>query len=134
MDNCIFCKIVKGEADSWKVFEDEYTLAFLDINPRAKYHTVVIPKKHYVNMFGIPADEFLHVMKTVKRVVDLYAEKLGIENVQIINNSGEDAQQDVLHLHYHIVPRFAGDGQNLKWPPVQVEWREKFYEMLLVLK
>ena len=116
------------------MFEDEYTLAFLDINPKAKYHTVIIPKKHYVNMFDIPADEFLHVMKTVKRVVDLYAEKLGIENVQIINNSGADAQQDVFHLHYHIVPRFEGDRQNLKWPPMQVEWREKFYEMLLVLK
>jgi len=134
MDNCIFCKIVKGEAGSWKVFEDEHTFAFLDINPKTKYHTIVIPKKHYVNMFDIPIDELLYVMRTVKRVINLYAEKLGLENVQVINNSGADAQQDVFHLHYHIVPRFKDDGKNLKLPPVQVEWREKFDEMLSALK
>jgi len=132
MENCIFCKIARGEAGSWKVFEDEHTFAFLDINPATKYHTLVIPKKHYVNMFDIPADELAHVIKTVKWVVDLYAEKLGIKNLQVINSSGAEAQQDVFHLHYHIVPRATGDGQDVKWT-THKEWREQFDEMLAEL-
>ena len=133
MDNCIFCKIVKGEAGSWKVFEDEHTFAFLDINPATKYHTLIIPKKHYVNMFDIPAEELVHVIKTAKWVVDLYAEKLGIKNLQVINSSGAEAQQDIFHLHYHVVPRAIGDGQDVKWT-THKEWRESFDEMLAALR
>ena len=130
MENCIFCKIVSGEFSSYKVYEDEHTFVFLDINPVAKYHTLVIPKAHYVNVLDIPSEVFMHVMETVKKVVDLYKNKLGIENLQLIHNAGSYGQQDVFHLHFHIVPRFAGDGGNTKWPPARPELRDNFDDML----
>ena len=129
MENCIFCKIAKGELNAWKIYEDEHTFAFLDINPATEYHTLVIPKRHYVNVLDIPADVFLHVMETVKKVVDLYKEKCGLQNVQIIHNAGKEGQQDVFHLHVHIVPRAAGDGLNIKWK-THPEWRDKFDDMI----
>ena len=133
MENCIFCKIAGGEFMSYKVYEDEHTLAFLDINPATKYHTLVIPKAHYVNALDIPQETFLQVMETVKKVVDLYKEKLGLENLQIFHNAGKEGQQDVFHLHVHIVPRTKGDGQNVKWP-VRQEWKDEFEDMLKKLQ
>ena len=134
MENCIFCKVVRGEAPAWKVYEDEYTFAFLDIFPATEYHTVVIPKAHYENVLDIPADIFLHVMDTVKKIIDMYRAKLGIENVQIVHNAGRDAQQTVFHLHVHIVPRTAGDEQNLGWYGSHPELRDKFDRMIEGLK
>lgn len=132
LDTCIFCKVAQGRAHSWKVYEDEHTYAFLDINPVNEYHTLVIPKKHYENIFDVPADELLHITSTLKRIVDLYHDKLHLENVQIINSSGAEAQQDVFHLHFHIVPRSCGDGQDIKWVTHR-EWREKFDDLLRTL-
>lgn len=79
MDDCIFCKVAGGKAHSWKVCGDGYTYAFLDINPVNEYHKLVIPKKHYENIFDIPEDEAAHIMKPVKKVVKLYNEKLGLK-------------------------------------------------------
>ena len=79
------------------------------------------------------SDAFSHVMNTVKTVVDLYQDKLGLENLQIIHSAGKDGQQDVFHLHVHIVPRKAGDGQNVVWK-THPEWREKFDKMLERIK
>ena len=132
MDNCIFCKVACGEAHSWKVYEDEYTYAFLDINPVNEYHTLVIPKNHYENIFDIPEDEAVHIIKAVKKVVSLYNKKLLLNNVQIVNSSGAEAQQDVFHIHFHIVPRFLGDGQDVKWT-THKEWRERFDDLLAKL-
>ena len=129
MENCIFCKIIRGEAKSWKVYEDEYTYAFLDINPVNLYHTLVIPKKHIENIFDASTDDLVHVMETIKRITDIYRDRFGIENVQIINSSGEQAQQDVFHLHFHIVPRHTGDGQDIRWT-VHRELRERFDELI----
>jgi len=133
MENCIFCKIAQGQVRAYKVYEDEHTFAFLDINPATEFHTLVIPKAHYVNILDIPGDAFSHVMNTVKTVVDLYQDKLGLENLQIIHSAGKDGQQDVFHLHVHIVPRKAGDGQNVVWK-THPEWREKFDKMLERIK
>ena len=133
MDNCIFCKIINGEAKSWKVFENDHVYVFLDIHPMNKYHTLVIPKKHYVNIFDIPDDELREVISVVRKVVKLYEEKIGIKNVQIINSSGAEAQQDVFHLHFHIAPRYHGDGQDVKWKTYP-EMTEFYDDMLEELK
>lgn len=133
MTNCIFCNIVKGDAKSWKVYETEHAYAFLDIYPASRYHTLVIPKKHYTNIFDIPEKELTEVISVVKKVSKLYEEKLGINNIQIISNSGAEAQQEVFHLHFHIVPRKRGDGQNLKWY-THPEWTRDFDEMLEKIK
>lgn len=133
MNDCIFCKIVNGEARSWKVFENDSVYAFLDIHPVSEYHTLVIPKKHFENIFDIPEGELLEVMKVVKQLVTLYSRKAGIHNVKILNSSGSEAGQDVFHLHFHIVPRKKGDGQNVKWI-THAEWTEKFDVLLERLK
>ena len=130
---CIFCKIARGEAKSWKIYEDESVYAFLDVNPVNEYHTLVIPKTHYENIFDVSEDELLKVMAVVKKLVNLYREQLGINNVQIINSSGAEAQQDVFHLHFHIVPRKMGDGQDVIWT-THPEWREKFDALLERIK
>jgi len=133
MDDCIFCKIVNGTAESWKVYEDDSAYAFLDIHPVSRYHTLVIPKLHYRDIFDIPEKELQAVMAALRKVVKLYEEKLGLRNVQIINSSGTQAQQDVFHIHFHIVPRQRGDGQNIRWTTYP-EWRQDFDAMLEKLR
>jgi histidine triad (HIT) family protein len=131
--DCIFCKIVEGKAKSWKVYEDESVYAFLDIHPVSEYHTLVIPKNHYESIFDIPEDELSRVMAVVKRLAVLFNSKLGIHNVQIINSSGSEAQQDVFHVHFHIVPRRRGDNQDVKWT-THPEWVERYDRLLERLK
>ena len=133
MDNCIFCKVVKGEAPSWKVYENDTVYAFLDINPATRYHTLVIPKRHYTNIFDIAESDLKEVIAVVQKISRLYREKLGFEDIQIISNTGAAAQQTVFHIHFHIVPRTRGDGQDIFWK-VHREWRTEFDEMLDKLK
>ena len=133
MNDCIFCKVAAGKAESWKVHETEHSYAFLDIHPVNEYHTLVIPKRHYTNIFDVPKEELVNLMSAVKNVIDLYHDKLGIENVQIVNSSGSEAQQDVFHLHFHIVPRHEGDGQDVRWTS-HPEMRDGFDEMLTRLE
>lgn len=129
MNDCIFCKIVKGEAKSWKVYENEKVYAFLDINPISRFHTLVIPKKHYKDIFDIPEEELKEVISIVKKLAQRFKDKLGIENMQILNNNGRAGQQDVFHIHYHIIPRRKNDGQNMKWKNYP-ELRKEFEKML----
>lgn len=133
MSDCIFCKIIKGEAPSWKVYENEKVFAFLDINPVSKYHTLVIPKKHSTNIFDTPEDDLREVIAVVSKLSKLYKEKLGIDQIQVVNSNGPEAQQDVFHIHYHIVPRKLGDGQNIKWK-THPEWRKDFDDFIAALK
>lgn len=129
MNNCIFCKIAAKQEKSYKVYENDKVYAFLDINPANKYHTLIIPKNHYENIFDIPEDELIEFIKVVKKVVDLYKDKLGIKNIQIFNSSGSEAQQDVFHIHFHIVPRHDGDGQDVVWK-THPEYSEDFESLL----
>ena len=133
MEDCIFCKIVKGEARSWKVLENEDAYAFLDIHPASKYHTLIIPKNHYRDIFDIPEAELKAVIALTREVAKLYEEKLGIKHLQIISSSGAEAQQDVFHIHFHIVPRRRGDGQNVRWT-THPKWVEDYDNMLLALQ
>lgn len=133
MKDCIFCKIVSGELRSWKVHEDDNTLAFFDIAQANKYHTLVIPKKHYVDIYEIPENVLKEVITATKKVALLYREKLGIDNVQIIQSSGHHAQQDVFHIHFHIVPRHANDRLNVPWRS-NSEIKADFDQMLERLK
>ena len=129
MSDCIFCKIVKGEAPSWKVMENDHAYAFLDINPVTKYHTLIIPKNHSRDIFDIPEADLREVIALVREVAKLYEEKLGIKNVQVVSSNGREAQQDVFHIHYHIVPRKLGDGQSIRWK-THPEWRKEFDGMI----
>jgi len=119
--DCVFCKIIKGELPSYKVYEDEHVLAFLDIRPVNAGHTLVVPKKHSHNIFDIAPKDWAAVAEAV-RVLSIAIEK-GVEadGVNIAMNNREHAGQVVHHPHVHIIPRFKGDG--LKLMP-QREYKE----------
>lgn len=107
---CLFCDIIKGDIPSHKIYEDEYTYAFLDISDDCVGHTLVVPKKHYENMLDVDGETLNHVMNTVTKLSRHYVDNCGFTGVNILNNSGVDALQSVMHLHIHIMPRKANDG------------------------
>ncbi|MEO0560052.1 MAG: HIT domain-containing protein [Bacteroidota bacterium] len=127
--SCVFCDIVAGLRPAAIVHETDTTLAFLDQSQVNAYHTLVIPKQHYTDVFAIPLGEWVDVMAAVKHVADLYREKLSLDAVEILNCSGAAAQQAVFHLHVHIVPRHAGDGQDTHWR-THPELQQHFSSML----
>jgi histidine triad (HIT) family protein len=113
MDDCLFCKIVRGELPSYKVFEDERTFAFLDIHPVNAGHTLVIPKQHSTNIFDISSEDWAAVAETV-RVLAIAIEKgVSADGANIAMNNREHAGQVIHHPHVHIIPRFKGDGLKL---------------------
>jgi len=112
VENCIFCKIVKGEIKSQKVYEDEETLAFLDINPVNKGHVLVIPKGHYENIFDIPKDKLSKVMEVAQEIA-IAIKKMGADGINIVSNNGKAAEQHVFHLHIHVIPRYYNDGKEI---------------------
>lgn len=109
---CVFCKIINGEIPSFKIYEDEYTLAFLDISKDIDGHTLVIPKKHVTNVLDCDGETLAHIMNAVKLVSNHYVDNCGYDGVNILNASGEGAQQSVFHLHFHILPRRFNDGED----------------------
>lgn len=112
---CIFCRIISGDIPSYRVYEDNKHLAFLDINPVSAGHTLVVPKQHYDNIEAIPAEELGELMAAVQKVGALLKDKLAIAGYNVNENNDPVAGQVVAHLHFHIVPRQEGDGLKL-WP------------------
>ena len=107
---CLFCKIIKGEIPSYKIYEDEFTFAFLDIAKDFEGHTLVIPKKHVDNILDADIETLKHVMNTVQKISNHYIQNCGYEGVNLLNNNNEAAEQSVMHLHIHIIPRRKNDG------------------------
>ncbi len=110
---CIFCKISKNQAPALKIYEDDYILAFLDINPATYGHTLVIPKQHYKDIFDIKSEILEKIIKVVKIISERSIDRLGCTGVNIVNANGKDAQQSVFHFHIHIIPRYSNDGMDL---------------------
>ena len=115
MEDCVFCQFVRGEAPVHTVLETDRALAFLDNHPAAEYHTLVIPKRHAKNVFDVPEVDWLAVAALVRDVAALYRDRLGVENVEVVHCAGAEAQQEVFHLHVHVLPRHADDGQDTDW-------------------
>lgn len=104
MDDCVFCKIIKGEIPSKKVYEDDDILAFCDINPIAKVHVLVIPKKHITSLLELKKEDkdlLFHIFNKINEI----AEMIGVAKTgfRVISNVGEDSGQAVKHLHFHIL-------------------------------
>ena len=118
--DCIFCKIIAGEIPATKVYEDENTLAFLDITPVNPGHTLVIPKKHFVNIFETPDEVTLQMMQTIKKIAHGIKDGLKIDNMNIAMNNGIHSGQTVFHAHIHLIPRHEGDGYTM-WPGKKYE-------------
>ncbi len=108
--DCIFCKIVKGEIPCAKVYQDADVLAFLDVNPVSSGHCLVIPKKHSENVFDIDKDVLQKIIIVGKSIAEKLKVVMDVPAVNLVNSSGKQAGQEVMHFHLHIVPRRENDG------------------------
>ena len=106
--NNIFAKILRGEMPCHKIYEDQETFAFLDIMPRAKGHTLVLPKKPAVNMLDVDPDSLCAVIRTVRLLTPIIKSAMGADGVVIQQYNEAAAGQTVFHLHFHIIPRYQG--------------------------
>jgi histidine triad (HIT) family protein len=108
--NCLFCRIIRGEVPALKVHEDEHVIAFLDVHPLAPGHTMVVPKRHFATLAQLPLEEATPLMLAVQSVARRVVEAMEAPGVTIGINQGEVSGQTIPHLHIHILPRFEGDG------------------------
>ena len=115
-DDCIFCKIIKGDIPSHKVYEDERILAFLDIGPVSEGHCLVIPKDHYVRLDDCPVDTVAAIGSQMGPIAQAIVAATNAEGFNVLNNNGRCAGQLVEHVHFHIIPRCTGDGIFIPWP------------------
>ena len=115
MNDCIFCKITANEVESLKVYEDEKTLAFMDIAKDVDGHILVIPKKHVENILDCDPETLQALTRTVKLVADHLINDCGYDGINLLNASGKSAGQSVYHFHIHLIPRKDGDGIDV-WP------------------
>lgn len=115
-ENCIFCKIISGDIPSYKIYEDDTTFAFLSIGPNNPGHTLVIPKDHFENIYGLPDEILCRMTMTAKKIALAIKNGLDADGINIGMNNEESAGQEIPHAHIHIIPRTHDDGL-IHWPP-----------------
>ena len=119
--DCIFCQIVAGTIPSHKVYEDDATLAFLDIHPAAPGHTLVIPRVHAAGLADMPADALAATGRATQTVARILHNYLQADGVNIVQSNGSAAGQEVFHYHVHVIPRRTGDGALRLWRPGETD-------------
>ncbi len=129
MDSCVFCKIVDGQIPCMKLYEDDLVLAYLDINPDSNGHTLIIPKKHYKDIFDIPNDTLLHIYNVAKKIMKILEEKLNCNGFSLLQNNG--SIQEVKHYHLHIKPFYKNIKSNelIKYKE-NIKEAKEIYELL----
>jgi histidine triad (HIT) family protein len=113
--NCIFCKIVAGQIPVFTVFEDDAVLAFLDISPIVRGHTIIIPKDHHPSIMETPPQTLANLSARLPKISRAVLAATGTKACHLLVNNGSDAMQTVPHLHYHILPRFPKDEFHIPW-------------------
>ncbi|MHA2175679.1 MAG: HIT family protein [Candidatus Hodarchaeales archaeon] len=113
MSSCIFCEIIKGNLPSTKIYEDEKTIAFLDKFPLAEGHTLIIPKNHSETLYEISETDSEAVGATVSKVVKIVKKVLKCDGVNVYQANEKAAMQEIMHVHFHVIPRFKNDGIKL---------------------
>ena len=113
--DCIFCKIVAGEIPSFTLFEDEATLAFMDINPASEGHALVIPKEHAPDLYAVSDEDLARTTVTAKKVAAALARTLNPDGINLVQCNGAAAAQSVMHFHVHVLPRVKDDGLAMNW-------------------
>ncbi len=108
MEDCIFCKIVKGDIPCFKVYEDDRILAFEDVNPISEGHTLIIPKAHAENIWEISGEDLTAIHLASKKVADAIKEVLSPAGVAVLQLNGRGVNQVVMHYHLHLIPRVSG--------------------------
>lgn len=121
MGECVFCKIISGETPSMKLYEDQHCIAFMDINPVTKGHTLLVPKKHYSNLLEACQEELMWVASRLPVVAKAVVEGTGAGGFSVVQLNGSCAGQVVPHLHFHIIPRKEGDGVSFHWEHIEYE-------------
>ena len=106
---CVFCKIINGEIPSFKIYETEDLVAFLDISQATKGHTLIVPKKHFENLLALDEETLKKISVAQKEVANILSKKLGTSAFNFVNNCGSVAGQSVMHVHFHIIPRYEND-------------------------
>lgn len=110
--DCIFCKIIDGDIPSYKVYEDEHVLAFLDITQGTKGHTLVIPKKHVKNVYELDSETAKQVFSVVPKIANALKKSFNPIGLNVVNNNDQPLQS-VFHFHIHLIPRYENDGMVL---------------------
>ena len=111
----VFTRIIRGEIPCQKVFENDHVLAFLDVNPLAEGHTLVVPKRQVEQLHELSEQEVCEIAKVLGRLGERITRAVGAEGYNILQNNGAVAGQVVPHVHFHIIPRRAGDGLGYRW-------------------
>jgi len=127
MSDCVFCKIVAGQIPSTKVFEDEHTLAFMDLGQVNPGHVLVAVKKHAASIFELEEVQAGAIARATVRIARALKTSFDPEGLSVYQANGKAAGQTVFHYHVHLLPRHAGDGMELTWP-VKNPPREKLEE------
>ena len=117
MDNCIFCKIAKGEIPSATLYEDGDFRVILDLGPASKGHALILPKAHAADIYELPEETAGKAMMLAKRMAEKMKDALNCDGFNIVQNNGEIAGQTVFHFHMHLIPRYKGDQVGLTWTP-----------------
>lgn len=110
---CIFCKIVAGEIPSHRVYEDDHVLAFLDINPTSRGHTLIIPKEHYTALVSTPPDVLAKLTAVLPKISAAVTRATDAQGFNLLQSNGACAGQIIAHIHFHVIPRRGGDGIRL---------------------
>ena len=113
--DCIFCKIINDQMPAARVYEDDKAIAFLDIAPVVKGHTLVIPRTHYDPLTATPDDVLAHLIGIVRRVAQAQFHALSADGISVSQANGRCAGQVVPHIHFHVIPRFADGDPERKW-------------------
>jgi histidine triad (HIT) family protein len=115
--DCLFCKIVSGDVPSTRVYEDDRTVAFMDINPATRGHALVVPRSHARDLLSVGAEDLAACAYTAQLLASRAVEKLGAAGVNLLNSCGAAAWQTVFHFHIHVIPRYEDDPLRLPWIP-----------------
>jgi len=133
MDNCVFCRIVRGELPASKVHEDEHTLAIMDIQSANPGHMLVLVKPHCENIYALDDDLAAAALRTAARMARIAKRVTGCEGMTLLQANEPAGAQTVFHFHIHVLPRWADDGMALAWP-VKNPPREMLEEMAARLR
>ena len=119
-EDCIFCKIAKGEIHSATVYEDSHFTVILDVNPATKGHCLIIPKEHFDNIYDLDGETAGKLFALATCIARAMRDALKCDGLNLVQNNGEIAGQTVNHFHLHLIPRYEGDGLNLNWPQQEI--------------
>jgi len=123
-DDCIFCAIASGKGRAEIVQSDEWTVAFLDINPATRGHSLVIPRVHSENLYDISDDDLTATLLAARRLAETMRRTIEPAGVNVLNSTGRAAWQSVFHFHLHVIPRYLDDPLELPWLPGPVDFSE----------